>query len=407
MTNFFRNAFTALFIGGIVLGGHALYSGSSTAALIDAVVFLGLLASLMIAFGWNSLLVQIPACEDPAGRTVAPAQGDTAIIHESNSFHVQLGKELAGQLTSAHTELGNTQAILGDAIAKLVDTFTAMADEVRRQQALTLFITDGGEVAEGQNAKRKFEHFVQSTSDAMNEFVDTTVQNSKRAMELVERMDAITEQVSGILGILNEVESIAKQTNLLALNAAIEAARAGEAGRGFAVVADEVRNLSENTNKFSKQIRALVGDVNNSLISAEKSINSLAATDMTFVMESKQRVETMMGDLSELNATIATNAVELNQINAKVEQNVAVAVSTLQFQDMSSQLLAHAQMRLAALQEVAGEMCKGTDQPSRSEYLEQIAAYNRSLHEHVVSLDEKKSNPVAQDNFATGDIELF
>ncbi|MDP1995827.1 MAG: hypothetical protein Q8J90_01390, partial [Gallionella sp.] len=115
----------------------------------------------------------------------------------------------------------------------------------------------------------------------------------------------------------------------------------------------------------------------------------------------------MMTDLTALNETIAKNAVELNLINAKVEKNVAVAVSTLQFQDMSSQLLAHAQMRLIALQEVANEMCKGTDRPDRSEYLEQIAAYNRSLHEHVVSLDEKKSNPVAQDNFATGDIELF
>ena len=401
MTNFPRLALTGALVSGILLGGHALYLGGAGVVLADILLF------LVIVSVWVYLLKRAERGEEQADRAASSAQGDMPIIHESNAFHVQLGKELSGQLTSAHTELGNTQAILSDAIAKLVGTFTAMADEVRRQQALTLFITDGGEVAEGQNAKQKFEHFVQSTSDAMNEFVDTTVQNSKRAMELVERMDAITEQVSGILGILNEVESIAKQTNLLALNAAIEAARAGEAGRGFAVVADEGRNLSENTNKFSRQIRALVGDVNNSLIAAEKSINSLAATDMTFVMESKQRVQSMMGDLSELNATIATNAVELNQINAKVEQNVAVAVATLQFQDMSSQLLAHAQMRLAALQEVASEMCKGTDRPNRGEYLEQIATYNRSLHEHVVSLDEKKSNPVAQDNFATGDIELF
>ena len=401
MTNYSRLALIGALISGILLGGHALYFGGVAVALADGLLF------LFIVFVWSYLLKQAGAGEKSADRDEPLAQGDMPIIHESNAFHVQLGKELSCQLASAHTELGNTQAILGDAIAKLVDTFTAMAAEVRRQQALTLFITDGGEAAEGQNAKQKFEYFVQSTSDAMNEFVDTTVQSSKRAMELVERMDAITEQVSGILGILNEVEGIAKQTNLLALNAAIEAARAGEAGRGFAVVADEVRNLSENTNKFSKQIRALVGDVSNSLIAAEKSINSLAATDMTFVMDSKQRVEIMMGDLSELNTTIANNAVELNQINAKVEQNVAVAVSTLQFQDMSSQLLAHAQMRLVALQEVAGEMCKGTDQPNRAEYLEQIAAYNRSLHEHVVSLDEKKSNPVAQDNFATGDVELF
>ena len=401
MTNSSRLALTGALVSGTLLGGHALYFGGVAVALADLLLF------MVIVAVWGYLLKRAACGEEQVDRAEPSAQGDTPIIHESNSFHVQLGKELASQLTSAHTELGNTQAILSDAIAKLVNTFTAMAEEVRAQQALTLFITDGGDVAEGQNAKQKFEHFVQSTSDAMNEFVDSTVQNSKRAMELVEKMDAITGQVSGILGILNEVESIAKQTNLLALNAAIEAARAGEAGRGFAVVADEVRNLSENTNKFSKQIRALVGDVNKSLVSAEQSINSLAATDMTFVMESKQRVETMMGDLTELNTTIAKNADELNQINAKVEQNVAVAVSTLQFQDMSSQLLAHAQMRLAALQEVANEMCKGTDRPNRGEYMEQIAAYNHLLHEHVVSLDAKKSNPVAQDNFATGDIELF
>jgi methyl-accepting chemotaxis protein len=398
MTNFSRLALIGALASGILLGGHALYFGS---ILADVLLFLTVVAV------WSYLLKRAAGGEESPGRAESPVQGDMPLIHESNAFHVQLGNELSSQLASAHTELGNTQAILSDAIAKLVNTFTAMADEVRAQQALTLFITDGGEASEDQNAKQKFEHFVQSTSDAMNEFVDSTVQNSKRAMELVEKMDAINVQVSGILGILNEVESIAKQTNLLALNAAIEAARAGEAGRGFAVVADEVRNLSESTNKFSRQIRALVGNVNASLISAEQSINSLAATDMTFVMESKQRVEVMMADLSELNETIARNADELNLINTKVEQNVAAAVSTLQFQDMSSQLLAHAQMRLVALQEVANEMRKGTDQPNRNGYLEQIATYNRSLHEHVVSLDEKKSNPVAQDNFATGDIELF
>lgn len=401
MTKSFRLALTGALVSGVLLGGHALYFGGMSIALANALLF------LVIVSGWSYLLKCATPGEERTGRAELSAQGDMPIIHESNTFHVQLGKELSSQLSSAHTELGNTQDILSEAITKLINNFTAMAEEVRAQQALTLFITEGGAGNEEQNAKQKFEHFVQSTSDAMNEFVDSTVQNSKHAMELVEKMDAINAQVSGILGILNEVEGIAKQTNLLALNAAIEAARAGESGRGFAVVADEVRNLSENTNKFSKQIRKLVGNVSDSLISAERSINSLAATDMTFVMDSKQRVQAMMTDLTALNATIAKNAVELNLINAKVEKNVAVAVSTLQFQDMSSQLLAHAQMRLIALQEVANEMCKGTDRPDRSEYLEQIAAYNRSLHEHVVSLDEKKANPVAQDNFATGDIELF
>ncbi|MBI5438103.1 MAG: chemotaxis protein [Nitrosomonadales bacterium] len=403
MTNYSRPAIIGSLISGILLGGHALYFGGMGIALADALLF------AVIVSSWSFLLKRASGStgEESKGSTGLEAQGDKPLIHESNTFHVQFGKEVSGQLNSAHTELGNTQTILGEAISTLINTFTAMAEEVRAQQALTLFITEGDTNESGGSAKQKFEHFVHDTEKAMNEFVDSTVENSKHAMELVEKMDAINAQVSSILGILNEVEGIAKQTNLLALNAAIEAARAGEAGRGFAVVADEVRNLSENTNKFSKQIRALVGHVSASLVDAEHYIDKLAANDMTFVMDSKQHVKSMMMDLTELNETITKNAVELNRLNSKVEHNVGVAVSTLQFQDMSSQLIGHAQMRMAALQEVANEMSKGTDSPNRQEYLEQIAAYNRLLHEHVVTLDAKKSNPVAQDNFDTGDIELF
>lgn len=401
MKNLARFAFTGALASGILLGIHAFYLGGAGVALADALLFLALVICWSYLFKWAN------ADEVSSSAADLLAQSDAPLIHECNTFHVQFGREVSNQISSAHTELCNTQTILSEAISTLINTFTAMAEEVRSQQSLTLFITDGDTSSDGGSAKRKFEHFVQATEKAMNEFVDSTIENSKHAMELVEKMDAVSAQVTGILGILSEVEGIAKQTNLLALNAAIEAARAGEAGRGFAVVADEVRNLSESTNKFSKQIRTSVRNVSESLVSAEQYIDKLAATDMTFVMDSKRQMNLMVADLSELNATIAQNAVELKAINAKVEQNVAVAVATLQFQDMSSQLIAHAQMRMAALQEVANEMCKGVDSPNRREYLEQIAAYNRSLHEHVVPLDAKKSNPVAQDNFDTGDIELF
>lgn len=398
ISKFSRLAFVGAMISAAMLAVHAWYMGGVN--ISDAVLWLGLVISWVY-------IVKLAVASQTTIDTVSSEQIEAALIHESNQFHVQFGTEVAGQLVSAHTEMGNTQAILSDAINKLVETFTAMAEEVRTQQELVLSIVGGREGQKGGGTKQKFGDFVHETEAAMNEFVDSTVQNSARAMELVEKIDVINEQVGNILNILNEVESIAKQTNLLALNAAIEAARAGDSGRGFAVVADEVRNLSEKTNKFSSQIRHLVGNVSDSLVAAEEAINSLAASDMTYVIDSKKHVQEMMRDLAQLNETIAQDAFELERINAKVEQNVAVAVSTLQFQDMSSQLIGHAQMRLSSLQEVANQMSKGADSASRLGYLEQIAAYTGTLHEHVVSLDERKTNPVAQDNFSTGDIELF
>lgn len=399
-SKFFRHVLTGALLSGVALGGHALYFATFDIAIADALLWLALIAC------WGFLLRRAEDGKSAAG-AISNEQLEADLIHESNSFHTQFGKEVSAQLGSADTEMGNTQAILSEAIDTLVKTFTEMAEEVSAQQRLVMSIAGGDESSEGGSTKVKFGLFVQETEAAMNEFVDSTVQNSARAMELVEKIDVISGHVNEILGLLSGVESIAKQTNLLALNAAIEAARAGENGRGFAVVADEVRNLSEKTNTFSNQIRLLVGNVSESLVEAEGSINHLAASDMTYVMDSKRHVQEMMQDLTHLNESIAQDALELKRINAKVEKNVSTAVSTLQFQDMSSQLIGHARLRMTSLQEVANQMGRGADRLNRRDYLDQISAYTGSLHQHVVSLDARKTNPVAQDSFETGDIELF
>jgi hypothetical protein len=175
----------------------------------------------------------------------------------------------------------------------------------------------------------------------------------------------------------------------------------------FIAISDGVRDLSQHTNNFSKQIHELVANIGNSLAASERTVNDLATSNMAAVKESNQHVQAMITDLNSFNETVANNALELNLISTNVEQNVLVVISTLQFQDMSSQLIEHARMRMAALQEVANEMGKGPGSPSHREYLERIAAYNRLLDKHVVSLDKQKANPVAQKDFGTGDIELF
>jgi len=287
MTNSFRMALIGIFISGALLGGHALYFNSINVLLGDVLVFLAL------AGCWGYL---IKRSSESAGKD-SISHGGRDYLHESNAFHMQLGNEIAEQLSSAHTELGNTQAILSDAIGKLVSNFIS--------------------------------------------------------------------------------------------------------------ISDGVRDLSSHTNDFSRQIREVVDKVQDSLALAERVISNLAADDRAAVMESNRHVRGIMDELTSFNAAVASNALELNAISTNVEQNVLVVISTLQFQDMSSQLIEHARMRMTALQEVANEMGRGGASKDQKEYLERIAAYNRLLDKHVVSLDKQKANPVAQKDFGTGDIELF
>jgi methyl-accepting chemotaxis protein len=282
MKNYSRLALMGALICGVLLGGDALlYFNNVKYLLADALLLLALAACL------GYLLKQVNASNKAADSS----------LHESSAFHVQLGNEIAEQLSSAHTELGNTQAILSDAIGKLVSNF--------------ILISDG------------------------------------------------------------------------------------------------VRDLSQHTNDFSKQIREVVDKVSDSMTDTERTISNLAANDRAAAIKSNQHVRAILAELAAFNEAVATNAIELNLISTNVEQNVLVVISTLQFQDMSSQLIEHARLRMTALQEVANEMGKGAGSPSHREYLAQIAAYNRLLDKHVVSLNKQKANPVAQKDFGTGDIELF
>jgi uncharacterized protein (DUF885 family) len=291
MTNYIRWAFIGALVSGITLVVGALFFDTVYAYAVEALAFLLLL--VCVIYLHNRAVVS----NNLAQVSVSLAQGGEQFIQESSAFHKQLGTEIAEQLSSAHTELGNTQAILSDAIGKLVNNF--------------ILISDG------------------------------------------------------------------------------------------------VRDLAAHTNDFSKQIREVMDKVSGSLALAENAAGNLGAGDRDAAMESNHHVRSIMADLKAFNDAVSSNAIDLNLISTNVEQNVLVVISTLQFQDMSSQLIEHARMRMTALQEVANEMGRAGDSPTRQEYLERIAAYNRLLDKHVVSLDKQKANPVAQKDFGTGDIELF
>ncbi|OYW33799.1 MAG: chemotaxis protein [Methyloversatilis sp. 12-65-5] len=308
--------------------------------------------------------------------------------------------QVRSQCDQMTEELSRVQTLLHEAINGLTASFHSMQAETTDQRTTALALTSGD-----GNGQFDFESFVEETSGTMQRVVDSVVQNSKLGMELVELTEGIARETESVRSLLGEIGGISKQTNLLALNAAIEAARAGEAGRGFAVVADEVRTLSSRTSEFSQQIVTLVDRVQANVKLTEHALANLAGQDMTFALESKQRVESVVRGLETLHQRRQRSIETLGESVERVDGAVATAVTSLQFQDMTSQLIGHVQRRIGNVDDVMKAM---HDMSAAAVLGQDMTAHARRVDEATGRLRAAdNNNPVAQSAFREGEIELF
>ncbi|AMC34955.1 methyl-accepting chemotaxis protein [Janthinobacterium sp. B9-8] len=367
-----------------------------------------LLACFGLIAAWGSLLIIKLTKQDAIVDLEKEQFIDLQHMGGSLQKQSDMGLFSVSQLKLADDELKRAIEIFADAIPALLTGFVEIADQSRLQKEMaeSLFKHTAGEQGNG------FESFVTETSGILTTFVDSIISNSYTAMGLVDQMEQVGRVVEEVLGVLSEIEAIAKQTNLLALNAAIEAARAGEAGRGFAVVADEVRTLSMRTNHFSRQIRGNVRQIHASVAIAEEAIMKLASQDMSKSMQSKVQVEQTMSSIGEMNKNVEFVVNELAKIAVQVETGVSNAVRGLQFQDLVNQLLLHAKGRIVAQSEIheALALIYGyiANQKNPAKAWKGKIAELQALGERLILLaDEMHKNPVAQENMSSGDIDLF
>jgi methyl-accepting chemotaxis protein-2 (aspartate sensor receptor) len=170
---------------------------------------------------------------------------------------------------------------------------------------------------------------------------DIADKGSRAVAEVVAMMATIKHKSDEINRIIGEVEAIAFQTNVLALNAAVEAARAGEEGRGFTVVAAEVRTLAQRSDTAAKRIKSLIGD-SVAQVDAGSVLADQAGSTMAAIVTSVRRVTDIMGEITvasgeqgegieQVNAAI-TEMDSMTQQNAAMVEQAAAAAESLQAQ---------------------------------------------------------------------------
>ncbi|WDU61924.1 methyl-accepting chemotaxis protein [Pseudomonas poae] len=235
----------------------------------------------------------------------------------------------------------NSQKVETDQVATAMNEMAATVQEVARNAE------EASEAAVAADQQAREGDKVVGEAIAQIERLATEVGNSTAAMGDLKR------ESDKIGSVLDVIKSVAQQTNLLALNAAIEAARAGEAGRGFAVVADEVRSLAQRTQKSTEEIEELiVGLQNGTQQVASIMDNSRSLTDSS--VELTRRAGSALGSITR---TVSTIQAMNSQIATAAEQQSAVAEeinrSVLNVRDISEQTAAASEETAASSTELA------------------------------------------------------
>lgn len=308
-------------------------------------------------------------------------------------------------------ELGQLKSMVADAVVTMSDSFSSLHTLTAGQSAVVhSLVRDLDGATESGAGGLSFSHFAQETDHVLRFFIDHILQVSKQSMEMVAVINDVGGHMAHVERLLADVQKIADQTNLLALNAAIEAARAGEAGRGFAVVADEVRNLSKHSDKFSEEIKVVVNASKNNIHDAQTMIENMASKDMNVAISSKASIDKMMNEIAAINAKISDNITEVSKLTGKIETSVANAVRGLQFEDMARQLIEYLQSNVEHFQAMADEIRIGMGVfkvGNREAWERELDQGTGRIREMRLHWDTKSTKAVAQTSMVEGDVDLF
>ncbi len=236
---------------------------------------------------------------------------------ESGSENVSISKRL--------DEVRHRLEEIMEQETKMLSEITETSSDVKRSMESN--IEDANDT---KKDVQKVNTTLQDVHKQITQMVEEIQQNAHREAELADRLNMLLSSVQDVKTVLQVIEEIADQTNLLALNAAIEAARAGEHGRGFAVVADEVRKLAERTQKSILEINTTVNSIVQAVAEASGEINSNVTKTQQLadvsneVQNSMESMATIMNETTEFIEKTVDDSIEVSKQTGSVIEQIEV-----------------------------------------------------------------------------------
>ena len=302
--------------------------------------------------------------------TEVPSSGNDELAQMTQVFNSMLTnfRNLIVEVNHSVETVNEATSSLAENISTTnqgVDTQIQQTDMVAT--AVTEMVATVDEIANNTNEAAKKAELTNENaargSEGVNQTVGKIEELSANLLESEQVVHELAKDSDTIGSVLDVIRGIAEQTNLLALNAAIEAARAGEQGRGFAVVADEVRTLASRTQDSTQEIEAIISSLQN----RTKSIVEHMASCRTQGQESAEQASSAGAMLEEIN----------HDVTAIMEMNTAIATAIQEQSTVASEVNKHV-VQIRDVAEQAGESARQNEHMS-----EELSEQARVLNEEV------------------------
>ncbi|GGF77123.1 methyl-accepting chemotaxis protein [Alteromonas lipolytica] len=368
------------------------------AHFVSGVVGVILLAIAVIAYDFVAP-ASSPETSAPAKAASAPLATAPVMSSGSDAPLTTIAQTSTEVLSDCEVSLNNIISTHNDAVDTLSTSFLGLRDLVDQQSNTILQLIKADSDTDELYSDR-MRSFAERTGVTLDRFIQSTVDMSAGIMEILEQITAINDTVPSVIQALKDIDSIAAQTNLLALNAAIEAARAGEHGRGFAVVADEVRSLSNRSAQFSESIQTQINGINEKISSLSERIGVLAAYDVSYVIEAKKDINQALERIivkAEHDQTITSG---LQSLSVELDTALGNATRSLQFGDINRQYIEYT---IATVSLLNINLTALLDTSERQALLNNPEQFQQKVQSEWSAIH----NPVSSSSVEAGDIELF
>jgi methyl-accepting chemotaxis protein len=221
---------------------------------------------------------------------------------------------------------------LNDKFKTLADSSKSQGERIERIAGMMNSLDVGGETYSLIDS-------IGLINRAIDDATDKILYVSKKAMSMVYALETAQSNLEVTESFIGRVQKITKQTNLLSLNATIEAKRAGDAGKGFEVVADEVRALSKEISTLSEEMSSKIGEVVESVKDSFGTLNEVATVDMSDNILVKEKIDLIMKSILQQSEDIEKVLHENIEFSKETSKNISGMTMDMQFSDRASQYI--------------------------------------------------------------------